>query len=343
MPIFANPFWLLTLLLVLPLVWWWLRQGRGALVYPATGLCRDLPAGRGQWARRVGAGLRAAGLVLLIVALAGPRWPDPGTRLPAHGIAIGMVVDTSGSMAERDFTWAGAPLSRLEAVKKVFRLFVEGGTAPDGESFSGRPNDLIALITFATRPESVCPLTLSHDVLLQLLDREEPRTVPTESRTNIGDALAWALHRLHGAGPRRKVLVLLSDGEHNVDPPALKPRQAAQLAGNLNVPIYVLDAGGEPGKTEKVGGEPGGSAADRLRAQKTMQEISQMTKGKYFQVADSAALVEVVAEIDRLERQQIESFRYRRYYEGFAWFALAAAALWAATLVLENTVWRKVP
>ena len=55
------------------------------------------------------------------------------------------------------------------------------------------------------------------------------------------------------AGGRRKVLVLLSDGEHNVPPPALKPRQAAQLAGNLDVPIYVIDAGGEAAGAEGSG------------------------------------------------------------------------------------------
>src|SRR5207247_2603305 len=83
--------------------------------------------------------------------------------------------------------------------------------------------------TFAARPSLPCPLTLSHSVLLRLLDAEQPRSVPTESQTNIGDAIAWGLHSLPSAAGRRQVLILLSDGEHNVPPPALKPRQAAQL------------------------------------------------------------------------------------------------------------------
>src|SRR5262249_26551214 len=154
------------------------------------------------------------------------------------------------SMAEPDFDWQGRPINRLDAAKRVFRLFVAGGEGPDGQHLEGRSGDLIGLVTFATWPESLCPLTLSHSVLLRMLDEEEgrgvrPRTVPTESRTNIGDAIAWGLHRLDKAATARKIIVLLSDGEHNVPPPALTPRQAAQLAANKRVPVYAIDAGGE--------------------------------------------------------------------------------------------------
>jgi Ca-activated chloride channel family protein len=283
---------------------------------------------------------------LLIVGLAGPRWPDPGTRIPTEGIAIGILVDVSGSMAEEDFTWKDPAtgrteeVGRLEAVKRSFRLFVAGGDGPDGERLAGRGNDLIALVTFATRPESACPLTLSHDVLLKLLAEEQPRRVPTEARTNIGDAIAWGLHRLKSAGGRRKVLILFTDGEHNVPPPALKPRQAAQLAGNLGVPIYVIDAGSEgpPGK-----GLEDGSAVDRINAKNTLQEVAKITSGQYFQAQDTRGLVEVCARIDEMERQRIESFQYRRYYEGYPWLGLAAFVLFVSVLILEMTCWRKVP
>jgi Ca-activated chloride channel homolog len=336
-----HPLALLLLLAVPPLLWWWRRKGRTALRYPDTGVLRGLPAGRTIVARRGGVALRAAALLLLIVAVAGPRWPDAGTRIPTEGIAIAMVVDVSGSMAETDFDWQGEKISRLDAVKKVFRLFVEGGDGPGGERLEGRGNDLLSLVAFGTRPESVCPLTLNHGVLLQLLNAEQPRGA-LEGQTNIGDAIAWALHGLHSAGPRRKVMVLLTDGEHNVPPPALKPRQAAQLAGNLGVPIYVIDAGSDL----PTGAEPGvreSSAADRMNARKTLQEVAKMTGGLCFEARDGKTLLEACRHIDQLERQRIESFQYRRYYEGFPWFGVASLACWVGLMVLEMTVWRKVP
>lgn len=347
---FAHPAFLLLALLVPLLVWRWLRQRPGALLYPDTGWLAGLPAGRNQWARWGGAGLRAGALLFLVIALAGPRWPDSGTRLPTEGIAIVMLVDVSGSMAEPDFDWHGQPISRLEAVKKVFHLFVEGGEGPNGETLEGRADDLIGLVTFATWPHSACPLTLSHAVLLRLLDAEQPRSVPTESRTNISDAIVWGLHRLDNAQNGRKVLVLLSDGEHNVPESPVTPRQAAQLAANRRVPIYTIDAGGETESALEAGVEERKSELDtqaaakiRVEGMRMLQAVATITGGKSFQARDTATLLAVCREIDRLERREIQSFQYRRYFEGFPWVGLAGLACWVLVKVLEMTWWLRIP
>src|SRR5262245_26921963 len=110
MPAFALP-WLLVLLPLAPVAAYaWLRRRRTALRFGQVGLAPRLPAGRSHQARLGGAILRGAGIAAVIVALAGPRWPDPGTRLPAEGIAVVMVLDVSGSMAEREFLWTGEPI-----------------------------------------------------------------------------------------------------------------------------------------------------------------------------------------------------------------------------------------
>jgi Ca-activated chloride channel family protein len=337
----AHPLALLLLVAVPPLIWWWLRPRRGALRFPDVRWLHGLPRGRSQAARRGGAILRAGGLALLILALAGPRWPEAASRLPAEGIAIAMVLDVSGSMAEQDFTWQNDKISRLEAAKRAFRLLVEGGSGPGGEHLEGRPNDLIGLVAFGTRPDSVCPLTLNHAVLLQLLDQQQPRGA-LEGQTNIGDGVALGLIRLRSAGTHRKALVLLTDGEHNVPPPALKPRQTAQLAGNLGVPIYVIDAGSDA----PTAAEPGTqeiSLSDRLNARKVLAEIAKLTGGQCFEARDGKALADACSRIDELERSRIESFHYRRYHEFYAWFGGTALACWVLVLGLEMTIWRRVP
>jgi Ca-activated chloride channel family protein len=332
---FSNPILLLLLLLVPPLVWWWLRRGERALRFSATSIMEGLPAGREKWLAGARAGLRATGLVLLIVAVSGPRWPDPGTRIPARGIAIAMVVDVSGSMANRDFFWDQQLISRLDAVKRAFRLLVEG----DGNKLEGRPQDLISLVTYATRPDTACPLTLDHAALLKTLDAQEPRTLITEATTNTGDAIAWALHGLNKAPGKRKVMILLTDGEHNVGSPALKPTQAAQLAGNLGIPIYTIHALGESADPDEASKQ----ADENLRAKKSLQQVAAITGGQYFQANDTAMLLDVCQKIDRLERARIESFQYRRYEECFAWLATTSLLVWMTILILETTVWRKVP
>jgi Ca-activated chloride channel family protein len=340
---FAQPEFLLLGLLVPPLVWYWLRLRRPALLYSNTSILTGLPRGRRRFATWASAVLRTAALSLVIVALAGPRWADAGSRLTTEGIAIEILVDVSGSMAEKDFQWNKKRISRLKAVKNVFRLFVQGGVAPGGERLEGRPNDLIGLVTFATRPKTVCPLTLSHDALLELLKAEKPRSIPEESRTNIGDAIAWGVDDLVRAKPRRKILILFTDGEHNVDAPALTPLQAAQLAASQDIPIYAIDAGGESAGPEGNKEDAVRSAEDRAKAVKSLQSISEkLTRGKYFRAQDTRALLDVCRDIDRLEKQPIESFHYRYYYEGHAWFALAALVLFVGVLVLEGTLWKRV-
>ena len=348
MLMFAQPWLLLLLPIGGLLLWRWSRRRAPALRYPDTILLSDLPPGRSRWARRLGIGFRAAGLLLLLLALAGPRWPDRGSRVSTEGIAIQMVVDASGSMATPDFLWDGKTISRLDAVKKAFRLFVEGDQEASPASLEGRPNDLMGLVTFARWPQTSCPLTLSHSVLLRILDAEKPRSTPTESETNIGDAIAWGLVRLHNAKASRKVMILLSDGEHNVPPPALTPRQAAQLAANEGIPIYTIDAGGISGTPEGADGKPGETdkeTAERIRAsaEKTMRAIAQITGGRHFKARDTESLFQVCREIDRLERQEIQSFQYRRYFEGYWTFGLASFGFLAMIGLLESTILRTAP
>jgi Ca-activated chloride channel family protein len=343
MPSFAHPWFLLLLPLVPLIVWRWVNRPRPAIRHSSTELLAQLPNGRGLWVHRIGIIARTLVLTLLILGMAGPRWPDQTTRIPTEGIAIAMLVDVSGSMAEEDFDWQDQPIARLEAVKRAFKQFVQGGEGPDGGTLEGRTGDLISLVAFATRPETMCPLTLSHRVPVQQLEKLEPRSVPGESETNISDALVEGLHRLNQAGAKRKVIVLLSDGEHNVADPRCRftPRQAAQLAGSLGIPIYAIDAGGEAPVTKEAA--PPGAPVGREAGLHTLRDVARITNGECFPAKDTAALLDVCRKIDALERARIESYQYRLYYEGYPWLGLVAFMMLLTVLGLEMTIWQRLP
>ena len=335
---FVYPWFLLLLPLAALAAWGWLRRPRPALRFSDTALLEGLPAGRGGWVRQAGAWLRGLALGLLILGLARPTWADR-VRIETEGIAIGMIVDISGSMAEKDFDWAGEKVRRIDAVKRAFRLFVTGGEGPGGVQLAGRPDDLISLVTFAARPDSDAPLTLSHSALLRIMDRAEPKSIPGDSETNISDALALALQLMQSAGPRRKVLILLSDGEDNEKRPRSRwsPQKAAQIAADLHIPVYVIDAG----MPDPVAlGRDGIIRTDGI---KTLQEIARITGGQYFQAHQSQALLDVYQKIDQLERAPIESFQYRTYAEGFPWLGLGAFVLLIGVYGLEMTLWQRIP
>jgi Ca-activated chloride channel family protein len=328
--------------LVVVLTWWWARRGGSAMRFSDVTRFAGHTGGRASLAVRGGAILRGLACLLLVFACAGPRRPDLQTRLPAEGIAIMMAIDVSGSMETPDVMWnaVSPPVSRLEAARRAFKLFAGGGEAPDGTKFDPRPGDSIGVVTIAAVPQTACPLTLNHSVLFKVVDELKPKGGP-DAGTNIGDALGEAVERLDAVKSKRKakVIILLSDGEHNVvreDVPGakrpgidrtMKPREAAQLAYNLGIRIYTIDAGGEPPP-----GAPADAARQRLDGRASLQAVAEMTGGKSFAATSGPELLAAYREISTLEKTEEDAPIYRRYYEYYSWCAgVALVLLWRLT------------
>jgi hypothetical protein len=146
------------------------------------------------------------------------------------------------------------------------------------------------------------------------------------------------LQSLQAAEAKRKIIVLVSDGEHNSPSPALTPRQAAQIAAQQGVAIYTIDAGPALGSDAKPE-----DRAVREVGQKSLAAVAEMTGGRSFAAHDAVGMRDALAEIDRLERTPAESFQYRRYVEGLPGFAAAAVVCLLLALGLESTIWRRTP
>ena len=253
-----------------------------------------------------------------------------------------MAADVSGSMNSRSRGPRGSATTRLEA-RSGFKLFVFGGDAPDGTKFEKRPSDQIGLVTFAAIPEVACPLTLNHSSVLQKkVDELKPKGGP-DAGTNVGDAIAAAVIHLDAtAGAKRKIIILLSDGQHIQSKEGKeaehKPRAAAQLAANLQYSIYTIDAGGDLPPTA----DPD-SLAEREAGRLTLRDIAEMTGGKWLAANDGAAMLAAYKQIEALERAPIETYQYRRYFEYYPWCAGAALVLILTIHVLERTRWRVIP
>jgi Ca-activated chloride channel family protein len=354
---FANPLFLLLLPLPLGLFFWWLGRRRAALRFSELTFFGDLPRGRAGAARIIGALTRSLAVVCLIIAAAGPRLPDLKTRIPTEGVAIVIVLDVSGSMeTDKAFVWqqGSAPISRREAARRAFHLFVEGGEASDGTRFEGRStergSDAIGLVTFTNYPQPVCPPTLNHSVLLHILDHTRPVSIRDEG-SNVGDAIAQGLIMLEKSTLQRKAIILLSDGESNFDREEeltidgvvvktrpMKPRQAAQLAANLGIRVYTIDTGGDPPVNAKKD-----EIQQREEGRAINEAVAKLTNGRSFDANDGRQLLEVCRTIDSLERQPILSNTYRRYRQLYPWFTGVGVALLIVVFVAELTVWRRLP
>jgi Ca-activated chloride channel family protein len=263
--------------------------------------------------------------------------------LPADAITIEMLLDVSNSM-DAKVPWAVGlpPITRLEAVQRAFRLFVMGGEAPDGTKFEPRPSDQIGLIAFAAVPQTKCPPTLNHSVLMTAMEELKPK-IGIDAGTNIGDAIALAVIRLDATGgSKTKVIILLSDGEHiqskDGSDAMHRPREAAQLAANLGFKIYTIDAGGILPSTATPD-----ELAEREAGRQNLKDVAEMTGGRSFEATNGAGMLAAYKEIDMLERAKVESYQYRRYFEFYWWCAAFAIASLFSVHLLERTRWRVVP
>jgi Ca-activated chloride channel family protein len=316
--------WFLLLLAALPVLWWLHRGGRrrGAIAYSSLAIVEQAGSTWAVRARGVVPALRALAIAVLIVALARPQKANEHSRVFAEGIAIQLVIDRSGSMEAEDFKIEGRTVTRLEAVRKVVEDFIGGG-----EDLPGRPDDLIGLITFATYADSLCPLTLDHDFLLEAVRQTRVSPVEEDRATAIGDALALAAERMNSvdaqdfAGTDRtikgKVIVLLTDGESNAG--EIDPLTAARMAAALGLKVHTIAAGSGSGMVPVRVTDPLGRTRRQMMPvsvdEETLKEIAAITGGQFFRAEDTGALRAVYEQIDTLERTKIQERRYSDYRE----------------------------
>ena len=251
-----------------------------------------------------------------------------------------MVVDISSSMSAIDLKLGDRPSDRLEVVKATLRDFITGGEAAPG----GRSGDAIAMVTFARYADTISPPTLDHQALLGLLDQVRMVELPTEDGTAIGDAIVRAVDLLDHAPGAAKVIILLTDGSFNAG--EVEPLVAAQIAAGYGIKIHTIGAGSRG--TALVPVAAAGGKVDYVSSpvtidEQTLQQIAQLTGGKYFRATDGATLRSIYAEIDRLEKAPNVALHQQRYVELFPIFVGLGLALLLLEMILVNTRLRTVP
>lgn len=312
---FANPY-LLFLLFLLPLLLWWRgRQSRTqSLPFSNGEALTRLPKSWRIYLQPLMPTLYILGLCCLIVALARPQRGLSESQIHTEAVDMILLLDLSESMDTPDFAKNMRRISRLDATKDVVERFLEK-----------RPNDRIGVVGFASLPYAVAPLTLDHPWLNERIQGLHTDMLDGRS-TAIGDGIASAVNRLRDSEAKSKLIILLTDGANNAG--TLSPINAAQAAAALGIKIYTIGAGGEARGFFQRGGEVD---------EGTLQKIADTTKGIFYRAKNLETLDEVYAEIDKLEKTEIEMNRYTRYQEHAGNWVIAALLLLAAEQFLRLT------
>lgn len=345
---FRDP-WFLAALLLLPLVVLLrARRAESFVIYSTLNLVTALPRAWRASLAPLPPLLSLIGLAAAIVALAGPRTGDEETRVRREGIAIMMVVDRSSSMDARDLVPGDRNINRLDVVRTLFNEFVLGIRSDTIDDVTvdaaGRPDDVVGLVAFARYADGLCPLTLDHGNLANIVSDLNIVAERSEDGTALGEGLALAVERLREHTAHSKVAILLTDGQSNAGD--ITPQQAARLAAEQDVKVYCVGAGTRgiaPMPTKDRRGRTVFVRAEVNIDEKTLQTIAQATGGLYFRATDAESLAGIYRQIDALERTEITELRYLEYHQWYPAFVWAALACIGGGALLGGTFLRRLP
>ncbi|NOZ60817.1 MAG: VWA domain-containing protein [Calditrichaeota bacterium] len=328
---FANPEFLILLVIIPILTYWYLKrkkQSSATIRFSNLNNLKQISSTPTRRYRHILFVLRMLVIALLIVAFARPQSSSKEEKVITEGIDIVLAMDVSSSMLAEDLD---RHKNRLEVAKEVATDFIKG-----------RTNDRIGMVVFSGKSYTQCPLTLDYGILIKFLD--EIKIGMIEDGTAIGMALATCVNRLKNSKAKSKVVILLTDGRNNRG--EIDPITAAQIAKTFKIRVYTIGAGSRGQAMYPIDDPFLGKRYVPMQVdidEELLNKIADITGGKYFRATDKKSLEKVYHDIGEMEKTKIEIKEFTRYTEKFVNYVLAALALLLLEIVLANTRFRKIP
>ena len=318
---------------VLPLVAWVLVHAHRKRIAAARAFVDTAMVGRLMpslggprgWVKGI---LLLAGLGLLIVAGARPRFGVYTETVRQRGVDLFVLLDVSRSMTAEDVT-----PSRLERAKSDVR-----------DLLPRLASDRVGLIVFAGKPVVKVPLTSDQGFFRMVLDEVDVHSAP-RGGTLIGDAIRKAMETMPRSRDRDQVVVLITDGEDQDSYAEDAAKQAAERGVKIftvglgdsreGARIPVRDDSGRLAYLQDEGQEKWSKLNDQL-----LKQIALTTGGAYIPAGTRAYdLGQVYADhLADLTRGEYQAEKRKRYREQFQLFVCLGVALLLVEMGIASCV-----
>lgn len=247
--------------------------------------------------------IKALAVILMIGALATPVMVDFSDPRNRNGVDIVLSIDGSGSMNASGFGKEGSRESRFEIVQKIASDFV-----------MKRASDNIGVVVFGDFAFIASPITYEKEIIAQMIGYLSYGMAG--QNTAIGEGIAMGVRALRDSKAASKVIILLTDGEHNSG--SISPKEAVAMVKKEKIRLYTIGIG------------PKGEFDNAL-----LEQLARDGNGKFFAATNQKELREVYDEIDNMERSRIKSAHNVLEEHYFQWFL--APALFLMTWLM----WRR--
>lgn len=269
--------------------------------------------------------------ILMVIALAGPRLGSERFVQKAAGVDIMIALDLSGSMLSYDsYSPHKINKNRLQVAKSEIKNFIYN-----------RPNDRIGLVVFGSYSFVAIPPTLDHTWLSKVVEEQHVNTLGGD--TNIASPIAYSINHLRSTDAKRKIILLFTDGENNVNS-RLSPVETAKLAKHFKIKVYTIGLGGRDTYVIKPGSKS--KELEKITSSidyKILKDIAKETSGRFYNAKDADALTKVIDKIDSLEKTIRTQHKYLKYKEFASIFIRVALLLLIISFILRNTINMTIP
>lgn len=265
-------------------------------------------------------------ITLGIFAAANLQTGSKMEEVKREGIDMFFCIDISNSMNAEDI----AP-NRLERSKQAINNII-----------NQLRGDRIGIIIFAGNAYVQLPITTDYAAAKLFLSTINTSLIPSQG-TEIGSAINLAI-KSFGNSENSKAIIVISDGEDHENGDAVK---AAQEAAKLGIKIYTIGMGLEDGAPIPLYNQYGkrtGYKKDRegnivitKLDDNMLRQIAEIGDGIYRRASNSnVGLDEIIDEINKAEKKEIDSKIFTDYEDQFQWFLGVAIILLIMEILISS-------
>ena len=300
------------------------RRKRNIAQYGDVELLKALIPSSAVLRSRITFWLTTVALVLLVIAVARPRYGTKKETLLTKGVEVVVALDISNSMMAEDIV-----PSRLDKAKRLISRMM---TQASGNKF--------ALIVYAGDAFVQLPITDDQVSANMFLNQITPSLIKRQG-TNVGEAIDLACRSFSDNEKIGKAIVVITDGENHEG----GAEEAARRASELGIKVYVMGIG-----TAKGGRIPAGKSGEVLRDREgnivvtklneTMaQSIATAGNGTYIRVDNTNSAQEFIEnELDTLTKDEVKTEVFTKFKEQYGAIALIAFLLLVTDILVVGII-----
>ncbi len=264
-------------------------------------------------------------LAFIITGMARPQFGAKLKKVKREGIELMIALDVSNSMMAEDIQ-----PNRLERAKRAISRLTDR-----------LKDDKIGLVVFAGDAYTQLPITSDYNSAKLFLNSVSTQIVPKQG-TAIGAAINLSARSFTPNGEANKAIVVITDGENHEDDAI----SAAKNAVDNGIIVHTIGMGlpqGSPipvvknGQKDYLKDRDGKVVVTKLNEQ-MLEQIAAAGQGIYVRANNAQiGLNTLFDEINKMEKEEMESRTYSEYNDQFQYFfAIGLFLILIEFIILER-------